>query len=39
MIKGCKKCFKRKAIHYFDEFFNAESIGFFFIYYTVPEII
>ena len=29
MIKICKKIFKRKAIHDFNEFFNAESIDFF----------
>ena len=40
-MKGCKKFSKRKKIHNFDAFFNAESIESFVfsISYTVPEII
>ena len=35
MIKGCKKLFKRKAIHDFDAFFNAENIYCFVFRYII----
>ena len=41
MIKGYKIFFERKSIHYFNVFFNAESIDSFVysISYTVSKII
>ena len=37
MIKGCKRCLKRKAIHDFESFLTPNPLIVFSISYTVPE--